>query len=600
MKIKKPVLKALVFVLPILILMPSANSWVNSSVKAVVVGGTSSDTANAVALDSTGNIYEGINFRGTVDFDPTSGTDNRSANSSISASNNDIAFSKYDSSGNRVWTYSLNGSQDDYVNDIVVDSSNNVYFGGTFRSEIDFNPTAAYDTITPVGGTGADIYISKYDSSGNYVWTKTFGSANNNDDFASISIDPSGNFVVCGSFTLTADFDPGASTSNLNAVGNIDAFVVKFNSNFDYLWAISVGGAAGDKAQSIAFSATGDIYVSGYFTSTADFNPGASVYNLTSNGLSDAFILKLDSSGSFLWAKNLGSTGDEWNKNLVVTDSTGSVYFGISPPGNLTYTDLSGSRTFVSNGYNDIEVFKYDSSGTLQWGRQLGGTATDMANSLEIDSSNNLYVLGYIGAGGSISLDPNSSSSSITSNGGSDAFVWKLSSSGVYSGHRRFGGIGSDGVRNSYISSTGRLLIVGDFSITMSVDTGNGGQSYTSAGGLDTFLIELSAGSIEAPPLPPEISISSFSSIVSKGAASTITVSANTQGKVQFLANGKRIPKCVSVVTSGTAPSLTATCSWVPSVQGSFSISVRLTVDSVTAVSSAPKLVVVQRRTGNR
>lgn len=96
---------------------------------------------------------------------------------------------------------------------------------------------------------------------------------------------------------------------------------------------------------------------------------------------------------------------------------------------------------------------------------------------------------------------------------------------------------------------------------------------------------------------PPTISTPTFSGQLKKGAVTPISVSINTAGRVQFFANGKRIPKCVSVPTTGTAPSLTATCNWLPSTQGSFEIAAKLIVDSATAVTSGASRVAVARRT---
>lgn len=99
---------------------------------------------------------------------------------------------------------------------------------------------------------------------------------------------------------------------------------------------------------------------------------------------------------------------------------------------------------------------------------------------------------------------------------------------------------------------------------------------------------------------PPVISTPSLSAITSKGISTSITVSTNTAGKVQFFANNKRIPKCVAVPTAGAAPSLSATCNWNPSVQGAVSITAKLTVDSNTAVTSGAAISLVKKRVTTR
>ena len=104
------------------------------------------------------------------------------------------------------------------------------------------------------------------------------------------------------------DFDPGAGTFNLTA-SNVynDIFISKLDASGNFVWAKSIGGSNEDRGYSIATDASGNVYISGQFSGTVDFDPGAGIFELTSELSSDTFILKLDASGNFVWAKTMNA-----------------------------------------------------------------------------------------------------------------------------------------------------------------------------------------------------------------------------------------------------------------------------------------------------
>ncbi|MCH8330260.1 MAG: SBBP repeat-containing protein, partial [Bacteroidetes bacterium] len=158
-------------------------------------------------------------------------------------------------------------------------------------------------------GIFPNVFIQKLDNAGNFVWAGSMGGGLN--DYGScITIDPTGNVYITGRFEDTADFDPTTGTLNLTSNGASDVFIQKLNTAGNLIWARSIGGTSSDYGNSITTDASGNVYVTGYYQGTVDFDPGSGTVNLTSNGSNDVFIQKLDANGILIWANSIGGISD--------------------------------------------------------------------------------------------------------------------------------------------------------------------------------------------------------------------------------------------------------------------------------------------------
>ena len=189
------------------------------------------------------------------------------------------------------WAKSFGGSGYNRGNSIAVDASGNVYTTGYFNGTGDFDPGPGTANLTPVGFV--DVFVQKLDASGNFLWAKTFGGDSSGDVGNSITVDASGNVYTTGYFVGTGDFDPGAGTANLTSAGLIDIFVQKLDASGNFIWAKSFGTTDSDVGNSITVDASGNVYTSGHFSQTIDFDPGSGTTNLTSVGINDIFVLKM-------------------------------------------------------------------------------------------------------------------------------------------------------------------------------------------------------------------------------------------------------------------------------------------------------------------
>ena len=208
-------------------------------------------------------------------------------------------------------------------NSIAVDGIGNVYTTGRFKGTADFNPGAGTFWLTSAGGY--DIFISKLDASGNFLWAKRMGGTNDDSGW-SIIVDGSGNVYTTGYFTGMADFDPGAGTFWLTSAG-YEIFISKLDASGNFIWAKKTDGTISDIGMYIAVDGSGNVYTTGSFDGTADFDPGAGTFNLTSAGNSDIFVLKLGCNtysaqtatacDNYIWAQN----GQTYTASGIYTDT---------------------------------------------------------------------------------------------------------------------------------------------------------------------------------------------------------------------------------------------------------------------------------------
>jgi len=331
------------------------------------------------------------------------------------------------------WAKQTGGTSTDIGRSITVDAAGNVYSVGYFQGSVDFDPGPGNAILNSSGDN--DIFIQKMDANGNYIWAKSMGGTLDDRGY-SITVDPSGSIYTTGYFRDNVDFDPGTGTDNLIALGETDVFIQKLDSSGNFIWARQMGGLSFDAGYSIVEDGSGNIYTVGYFWGVADFNPGGGILYLTSDGFSDVFVQKLDTSGNFIWAKRIGGTNEVFG-NSVSVDGSGNVYTIGDFKGTVDFDPSAGTENLTSNGFEDIFIQKMTASGNLSWVKQMGGIDTDEGRSIKIDPLGNVYSTGFFLD--IVDFDPGTGSADL--NGGSgDIYVLKLDPNGNYIWAKRMGG----------------------------------------------------------------------------------------------------------------------------------------------------------------
>ncbi len=356
------------------------------------------------------------------------------------------------------WAKKAGGTFEDGGNAVATDASGNVYaLGYYYSTTITFSTT----TLHNVYGAGPYMYLAKYDSCGNLLWAKQAG-GNGGTNPNGLATDAAGNVYVSGYYNAdTLNF--GGTVKLINTSG-YTAFVAKYNSSGVAQWAQQGTGNAASKAYGVAVDASNNVYITGYFSSTSIAFGINNAINGTNDGVTnDVFIAKFDNNGNSLWVKgstsNSSTTGDALGYGIGA-DAAGNVYVtGSFESSNITF----GGTTLANNGYIDMFVVKYNTSGTFQWLKTAGSTDNDAAFSLASDAAGNVYITGNIGASSTVSFGTHS----VTNNTNSlEAFIAKYDANGndLWAQCTQGDGFSNNNGNSITLDAAGNPYIIGSYS----------------------------------------------------------------------------------------------------------------------------------------
>jgi len=354
---------------------------------------------------------------------------------------------------------------------ISFDLSGNLCTTGIFTGTVDFDPGPSTFNLTSIGNN--NIYITKMDTVGNLIWAKALEGGGNDNTVKSIKIDPSGNIYIVGAFGNTIDFDPGPSVYNLTSQGFLNTFILKLDSAGTFLWVHSYINSWPflsnfNFATALAFDTNENIYISGWFKDTVNFDIGITNYTLNTPGNYNLYISKLDSSGNFIWAKQIGGLYEAFSGSIEVS-SSGHIYLIGTFADTVDFDTGTGTYNLTalgSPGHYDVFILKLDLYGNFIWAKRIGGNYNDEASSLKLDAAENIYFSGIISGIADLNPDP-SIIDTLGEAGVVSFFIDKLDSSGtlIWKKHIR--------TMNSYtyqlivkeiaIDNSGNVYAAGDF-----------------------------------------------------------------------------------------------------------------------------------------
>lgn len=388
---------------------------------------------------------------------------------------------------NLVWAKQCGGSDDEYASVIVADANGNIYTTGSFFSNSDLYPGASVQNLSSVGGQ--DLFIQKLDAEGNLLWVKQIGGSSQ-DVSTCLALDHLGNVYVGGNFGATVDFDPGPGTSTLTAFGGFDGFILKLDGDGNFIWVKQFGSEEYDSPISLAIDAQGNVYHTGYFYNTSDFDPGEGTYNLTAFGQEDTYVQKLDAEGHLLWVNQLGGKDFDMGYSLAL-DNSNNVYVLGQFAGTSDFDPGVGVNELVSdNGSYDIFLQKFDAEGNSIWVKQIGGAYMDIGQALTLGSTGELHITGKFY--GNVDFDPGSGVRELSSPTGiGAAFVLKLDAEANYIWAKQTEGTGSANALSIKVDPSDEVYIIGEFDNTVDFNPGAEVFNVISNGSNDGFLLKL-------------------------------------------------------------------------------------------------------------
>ncbi len=369
--------------------------WVNS------IGGNLDEAASSLVVDASANVYSVGYIGDTVDFDPGSGKILLSGESGRSGEYSTFIY-KTDAHGTPVWAKKFAGlsNKATYIEDpsIAIDSDGYLYIAGAFSNTVDFDPGPNKHELTAVSTW--DVYLVKLDTAGNLIWVKTIAGGDGGAYDITVTTDVTGNIYLKGLIGQdidSLDFDPGPGIARQLTMEYESAFILKLSTSGDYVWAKTFPNPC--RFSDVAVDPIGNVVLAGNFMDIVDLDPGPDTVSMS--GLYVGFILKLNSFGNFVWAREaIGpSTGFGELKALAI-DESGNIYytgyFGNILGMNDTETDLdpgSGVKTFITNGMGDAYISSISSDGNFRWTGTFGGANNDQGVSIFVSSKGLVYAV---------------------------------------------------------------------------------------------------------------------------------------------------------------------------------------------------------------
>ncbi|MBC8172266.1 MAG: T9SS type A sorting domain-containing protein [Chitinophagales bacterium] len=390
-----------------------ANSKAQNFEWAKGFGEFSDDFVRIICVDSLGNIYLAGSYDEDVDVDPGPGE-----TILINIDAYDVYLLKFSPEGEFLWAKTFAGMDYQDVNDIVIDKSGRLLIAGEFTGTTDLDPGPGEMIVTGDGSYYTTFFVC-LNLDGELLWQ--FTDSDHGSVATAINLDKDENIYLSGSLTNDIDMDPGPGVFMLEAEGDI--YIRKLDHEGNFLWAKKFEDDDINGIYDLAVDDDDNIYFTGSFSGTLDFDPGPLEYDYTSAGGNDVYLIKWDAEGTIIWYTTFGGPEDEYPRTIQL-GTDGNIYTAGRFEGSCDFDGSLGTAIGVSGGNSDAYVCKYDSDGNYIWSWAFGSTGFEFWNTFVMDSLDNLYVGGeFFGA---VDFDPGPGE--LISNAGSDygGYVVKL------------------------------------------------------------------------------------------------------------------------------------------------------------------------------
>ena len=384
------------------------------------------------------------------------------------------------------YTRAFGGTGADTVSAVDTDPQGNAYIVGTFTGTVDFDPGTGVNSRSSNGG--ADVYLSKFLANGDYVYTKTFGGSGTEGlATTGLAVTSQHEIYIAGTFSTTVDFDPGVGAVSRTSAGGADGYISRFDTDGNLVFNKTFGGTGAEQniGVTVPTDKTSDVYVFGGYSNTVDFDPSVSTSNFTAVGARNPFMSKFDNNGNYV-RTNVLPGPDSAGARVATSPDGKDVYMFDSFSTDIDLNPAATGGEYTSQGGTDVYLIKFDENGIFKYGKSYGGAGSENSRAA-VAPNGDLYVSGVFS--GTVDFDPSPGTSTLTSNGGIDAYVSKFEADGTYVWTRVIGGVDDEGINKPIITAHGKeVYISGVMRGTVDFDPGSGVANRVSNGDADAYL----------------------------------------------------------------------------------------------------------------
>ncbi|MFO8088063.1 MAG: T9SS type A sorting domain-containing protein [Bacteroidales bacterium] len=458
MQIKFKAITLYLFMISAQIVQAQNWNWAKS------LSGPDNDEVTSVKVDARDNIYIGGIFKDTLFFTP---------NDYIVAPTNyyDGFIAKYDSSGSFLWSRKFGGNHNDFVRDFSIDDSGFVYVACQARS----SNTITYGSFSYTGTGNDKTFILKIDSLGNLQWGKLLTAGISNAYPTSISTN-AGLVAVTGTYGF---LNMVIETDTLIYAGGEDIFLAVYESaTGNLLWTKAINSQFLDYGKNVAVDDSANVYLAGIFNADLSIGGADTLFNPLGY---EMFLCKHTASGNYLWSKRYHGSANHMVDGMTL-NSSGDIYIaGYHKSGNHVLNDTA----FSSLSYNNFFLQKLDYNGDSYWTRSFPTGNLGRISDIATDTSDNVYMAGYLGSNFSLDTFQLTGSSNNYRN-----FIAQVNSSGDVV-HALDGGnkVNNNGY-NNLTSGFGGIYLVGYFGSSQGHTSAYGNDTLVSTGGRDGFIVK--------------------------------------------------------------------------------------------------------------
>lgn len=455
---------------------------------------TSFDVGASCSTDPTGNVF----MAGTIEYGLgstlLSNIVSTGAHQTTFQSTKTAFLMKFNDSGLRQWGTFYGGNGEESGNSCAADANGNVFLTGETSSTNNIATAGSHQINKDISD---DAYLVKFNAAGVRQWGTYFGK-----DYGevgrSVAVDNIGNVYLSGTGGPSVNFGT-AGTHQQTGAGGTDAFLAKFNTNGTRLWCTFFGGPLQDEASGCTVDLNGNVYITGWTSSTSGIASSGASQITFGGGQRDIFLAKFNSLGVRQWSTYLGgpATDDQSERDdKPSVDANENVYISGQTQSITGIATLGAHQTSIG-GLRDALLAKWDAAGTLQWATYYGGSGQDYGVSSSLDATGNVYFVGQtFSANGIVTAGAHQTTGASTNSG--EAYLVKFSPNGQRDWGTYYGGSGNDDKAwNLTIHKpTGAIYICGQTNSINSIATSGAHQTTYAGGYTDAYLAKF----IDCPP----------------------------------------------------------------------------------------------------